>query len=179
MRQVPGLVALGCIALLVQGTLGTFAAAWLFPDLAFLVAVGAGVSIAPGGALLVAAFLGYATDLLTGALLGQHALLLALAVAATRIANRALNLQRPLPRAALVAGLVLAYGLGTAGLTRLFAGAADLGPAFFRQLAFHACVSALCAPAAIAAVGRFAALLAGTDEVPRAALQVGSRARSV
>jgi rod shape-determining protein MreD len=178
-RRPVGLLVLGLAALLVQGTLATFAPVFALPDLVFLTVVG--VAIAAGGAegLLVSAALGYAMDLLTGALLGQHALLLVTAYAVTRVANLRLNLMRPVPRVAFIAALTLAYDLGHAGLARLMSGAADIDWNFARNLLVHAAVNAACAPMGVALVQRAAALLAGEEEGARMRLHVEPRRREV
>jgi rod shape-determining protein MreD len=177
-RRAPGLALLGLAALWIQGALATLAPGFVFPDLVFLGVVG--VAIAVGGAegLLVAAVVGYAMDFLTSALLGQHALLLVGAYAATRIASLRLNLLRPIPRAVFVAVLSLAYDVGFAGLGRLFTGVPlDMEWLFVRSLLVHAVLNVLFAPAVIAIVQRASALLAGEDERGRRALRVEPRER--
>lgn len=177
MKRPGGLFALGFAALTIQGTLGTFAPAYALPDLLLLFVVGMGVCVGGVEGLLVTAALGYTEDLLSGALLGQHALLLALAFAATRIATRTLSLQRPFARLTLVAGLSLLHGLGVLGLTALFA---DAGPGDFGvadRLLLHAGVNAALAPFLIDWVERAAAQLGGEEEAARPSLRVETRGR--
>lgn len=178
MRGVPVLVLLGLFALQVQGTLATFLPSVFIPDFVFLTVVGTAIAVGGASGLLVAALLGYAMDVLGGALLGQNALLLAFAYAATRIANLRLNLLRSVPRAVLVALLTLAYGLGHAGISRLFGGApVDFGWTRLGELLLQAALNALCAPLAVAGVQRVSEFLASDDEPARRSLRVEPRGR--
>ena len=179
MRRPLGLLVLGLAVLLLQGTLATFAPPFAVPDLLFLVVVGTAVAVGGAEGFLVSALLGYAMDLLTGALLGQHALLLVTAYAATRVANLQLNLMRAAPQVVFVAGLTLGYDLAHAGVTRLMSGAVGLEWADLRNVAVHAAVNALFARAAVAGVQRCAALLAGDEEAARRSLRVAARARRI
>ncbi len=180
MRVVPGLVVLGVFALQIQGTVATFAPSVFIPDLVFLVVVGTAIAVGGAAGLLVAALLGYSMDVLTGALLGQHALLLTLAYAATRIANLRLNLLRPAPRAVLVAVLSMVYGLAHVGVGGLF-GLAPLhaGLHLLGDLLIQAVLNAICAPAAVVVVQKLADLLLGDDEPTRRSLRVEPRGRVI
>lgn len=177
MRRLLGLLALGMAVLVVQGTVATFLPVHVLPDLVFLLVVGAAIAVGGVEGLAAAALLGWAMDLLSGALLGQHALLLVLAYAATRIANLQLNLLRALPRVAFVAGLSLAYDLSHAGLAHLFAGAPVPGATFLGHALIHAVANALCAPAGLLAVQQVAALLSSDEEGGRRTLRVEPRGR--
>ena len=176
-RRAVGLFALGFVALLAQGTLATLMPVWAFPDVVFLVVVGMAVAVGGVESLLVAALLGYSLDLLSNALLGQHALLLVLASAATRIANLQLNLMRTLPRVAFVAGLTVCLDLGHAGLARLFGAGVGVDSEFLRQVAVHAAINATVAPFVVALVQRVSGVLAGEEEPQRRTLRVQPRER--
>jgi rod shape-determining protein MreD len=178
-RRLLGLVALGLALLMVQGTLATFLPVHLLPDLVFLVVVGAAVTVGGMEGLAAAAVLGWCADLLSGALLGQHALLLALAYAATRVANLQLNLLRALPRVAFVAGLSLAYDVSHAALGNLFRAAPGPDWTFAGYALTHAAANALCAPAGLWAVQQLATLLSGDEETGRRSLRVEPRGRMV
>ena len=102
MRRPAALLGLGLLALLVQCTLATFAQGFWLPDLVFLDAGGLAVVVGGVEALVVAATLGYAADLFSGSLLGEHALLLVLVCGATRVASLQLHLARSVPRVAFV-----------------------------------------------------------------------------
>lgn len=179
MRRPVGLLAVGLAVLLVQGALATFAPPFAAPDLLFLVAVGTAVAVGGAEGLVVAALLGYAMDLLTGALLGQHALLLVMAYGATRVASLQLNLLRAAPLVVFIAVLTLCYDLGHAGLTRLMRGSVGLEWSDLGHVAVHALVNAVFARPAVGAVQRCAALLAGDEEAGRRTLRVEARGRRI
>ena len=86
------------------------------PDLGLVVVVGLGLWLQGASGLGAAAVLGYVADLLSGSLLGQHALLRTLAYGMTRIAHAKLNLSGWLSLALLVGLLSLGNGIVLAGL---------------------------------------------------------------
>jgi rod shape-determining protein MreD len=96
--------------------------------------------------VVVASLLGYATDLFSGALLGQHALLRALTFAVTRLANRRLDLRQPIPLACLVAALTVLDAAGVMALTRLFAGRVAIDGDLLLLLGAQVLVNAVAAP---------------------------------
>jgi cell shape-determining protein MreD len=161
---VLALVALGVLAPMLQGAAGTFVPARFCPDLALLLVVALGLCWrSTSGGLLLAAGLGYATDLLSGALLGQHALLRVLEFLAARLASHHLNLRGPLPQSVFVAGLAAANGLALGALTSFFA--AGFGPGWISagDVWPQALVDALCAPFAVRGVERLLARLGDED----------------
>jgi len=143
-RTVAALALLGAAALVMGGVLsGVLPVGWC-PDLALVVVVGLGLRRPGPSGLLLAAGLGCLADVLTGALLGQHALLFSLAFVVTRLAGFQLDLSRPLPVGFLVAGVSIVHGIGSVALSRFFAGAATWpSPG---RLAGQAAVDALVAP---------------------------------
>lgn len=94
MRRPLTLVALGLVALLLQGGIATLVPRAFVPDLAFLVVVTCGLHLPGVRGLLVAAWLGYTADLLSGAPLGEHALLWVGLWGLTGVVNRRLDLRR-------------------------------------------------------------------------------------
>jgi rod shape-determining protein MreD len=170
-----GLFALGLAGLLAQGAGATLAPAYALPDFALLMAIA--VAVVAGGpqGLLVAALVGYAADLLSRSLLGQHAALAAMAYAVTLVVTLQLDLLRPTARLAFVALLSLAWDLGHVGISRLFSGSAGLDAEFARAAAIHAAVNALASLVVLGLVRSVAARLAGDDEAPRRALRVAAR----
>ena len=179
MRRVAGLLAFGLLALWVQGTLATLAPGFWLPDLVFLYAVGLAIVVGGSEALLLVAVLGYTADLFSGALLGQHALLLILVFAATRVASLQLHLARSVPRVAFVAGLTVFYVLGHAAVARLFVATSGIDWVFARQLAIQTGLNALLAPLVIAWVARVSGWLAPDDEGYRRGLAVELRSRGL
>jgi rod shape-determining protein MreD len=112
-------VVLGALALMLQGTVARFLPAALCPDLALVLVVTAGLALPAASGLVVAALLGAAADLLSSALLGQHALLYTVAFAVTQLANRQFELRRAGPLVIGVTALAAGLALGLAGLARL------------------------------------------------------------
>jgi rod shape-determining protein MreD len=149
------LLAVGCAALVVQGGLAGFVPPRLLPDLPLLVIAAVGLCAPPAIGLTVAAGVGYATDLLSNSLLGEHALLFAVVFAVTRRANRRLNLRGGLPRGVFAFFLTLAYGLALSIVGWSF-GTPGLGLALVPGLLLHAVVNALAIPVTSAAVIRVA-----------------------
>ncbi len=177
MSRAIGLVALGVLAPMLQGALYAFVPARLCPDLGLLLVVALGLvwrSAASG--LLLAAVLGYLTDLLSGSLLGLHALLRVLAFGLARATSQQLNLLGPLPQVVFVAGLTAANGFATGALTAFFAAQPELGAIGARDLRPQIFVNAACAPFVTAAVVRVAAWL-GEDEGGRRPLRLEGRLR--
>ena len=146
MRPAGALVALGLCALVLQGVLAALLPPVLQPDLGLLVTVAAAVAAPAVGALLLAAGLGYGTDLLSGTLLGQFALLHLLAFAATRFVHAQFHLERGLPLATFCFALSLLDALGLAALSSLFVGPSPLGVEELPLVAGRALVNAALAP---------------------------------
>ncbi len=175
MRWGIALVLFGLVALMAQGAVATFLPPPFCPDLALLVVLVLGLrweGVASG--LLMAALLGYATDMLSGSLLGQHALLRLFVFAGARLASSQLNLRGALPLSIFAAGVSLAYGGALLGLTGFFAAPAVPSWSWFADLVEHALVNAIVAPAVYSAV-EWIALWSGEDEAGRRPLRLEPR----
>lgn len=147
MKRVLALLVVGTLAAMLQGAAARFVPARFCPDLGFLIAIAIGLCWrSTTGGLVVAASLGYVADLLSGSLLGQHALLRVLAFGAARLPSRNLNLRGPLPQAIFVAALTAANALAVGALTAFFWPGAGFGVAALGDLPTHACVNAVAAP---------------------------------
>ena len=154
MKRASALLGLGFAALVVQGALATLVSPPWCPDFALLVLIGIALrweGMAAG--LLLAALLGYATDLLSGSLLGQHALLNLFAFSATGVASRKLNLRGSWPLSFFAAGVCFLYGLVMLAITGFFVGGAELRLGWFGSQAVHALVTGACAPSVSALAG--------------------------
>jgi rod shape-determining protein MreD len=173
--RAAALFGLGLAGLVLQGVASALLPPAFVPDVALLFAVG--VAVAAGGAqsLALAAAVGYAADLLSRSLFGEHAVLAAFAWAATRVVSVQLDLARLPTRLAFVAILSLACDFGHAGLERLFAGEADLDAAFAEAAGIHAAINAIVCSLVIWAVRLLSARLDGDEDAPRRALWVGPR----
>lgn len=155
MKRASTLLGLGIAALVVQGALATLVSPPWCPDLALLVLIGIGLRWGGiAGGLVLAALLGYATDLLSGSLLGQHALLDLCAFVGTAFAARQLNLRGSWPLAFFAVAVTLLYGLAMLAITGFFVGGAELRLAWLGAQGIHGLVTGACAPAVSALVGR-------------------------
>ena len=147
MKQGIALCLLGLLALMLQGALATLLGPSLCPDLGLLVVIALGLrwpNLASG--IWLAAGLGYASDLLSGSLLGQHALLRGLAFLGARLGSRQLKLRGALPRTVFVGAVSVLYGVALVSLTDFFTGGIDLRWRWFGGLLVHSAVNALLAP---------------------------------
>jgi rod shape-determining protein MreD len=163
-KPAVALLLISAFAVMVQGA----AAGWIeqlaVPDLGLLIVVALGTrwrSLASGIAL--AALIGYVADLLSGSLLGQHALLRMLAFAAARVGSRSLNLRGALPQAVFVGILTLVNALGVAVLTAFFVPDAGFGLASAGALLTHAGINAVFAPLVALGTDRILGLVSDGD----------------
>jgi len=175
MRQGLALAVLGVLTLVLQGALATIVPPPWCPDLALLVVISIGLrwrGLAFG--LCLAAGLGFAADLLSGSLMGQHALLRLFVFIAAFFAGRQLNLKGSLPLALFATGVTVAYGLLLLGLSDFFVGGQGLTWGFVGALLQHGVVNGLCAPPVLSVVGRLVAWL-GDDETGSRTLHLDAR----
>jgi cell shape-determining protein MreD len=166
---------LGVLATMTQGALAAFLPPPWCPDLGLLVVVALGLywqSVVGGFALATA--LGYVADLLSGTLLGQHALLRMMAYAAARVCGSHFNLRGPLPQMVFVAFLTLAHAVVLAGTTAFFVPQLGFKLPAVGALAAHALANALCAPLMTGLVGRLVSRL-GSDDGGRRLLDLEPR----
>jgi rod shape-determining protein MreD len=141
------LLALGALAPMLQSALAPYLSAALCPDLGLLLVVAVGLSgRSIAGGLLFSVFVGFVADLLSGALLGQHALLRVLAFAAARSANVHVNLVGVGAKGIFVAVLTVLNGLVMGGITAFFSPGTGFAAIGIRELALGALVNALAAP---------------------------------
>ncbi len=155
MKRGALLVGVGLLVLLFQGAVATEIPARFVPDLVLLMVVAIGIHLRSSvGGVTFAALLGFATDLLSGSLLGQHALLRMAALAATRLFSGRLNLRGSLPQAIFVTLLSVGDALALWALAAFFSPEASPGPGIRSGLLPHALVNGLCAPFVIAGTAR-------------------------
>lgn len=155
MKSVIAVLLIGALAPMLQGVAGTFVAPRLVPDLSMLVVIGLGLHWrSAGGGAAFATVLGFVVDLLSGALLGHHALLRLFAFGSARVCSRQLNLRGPLPQMTFVAGFTVANALGSHLLTVFFASGPGLDPATAMAVLPHAGINALFAVPVVNFVGR-------------------------
>jgi rod shape-determining protein MreD len=121
-KRALALAAIPFSALILQAAASRVVAPAWCPDLGLLLVVGFGLVLRSAGAgILFASVVGYLSDLLSGALLGQHVLLRMAAFAAARVGSRRLNLRGAVPLAIFSAALSAGHGLGLWALAAFFA----------------------------------------------------------
>ena len=163
MKRAAAIALLGLFAPIIQGALAVFVPAGWIPDAALLIVVALGLGW-PGSlaaALLLATWIGFVSDLLSGTLIGQHALIMLCSFGTARVVSVHFNLHSAPTQMALVAGLTAGTALALGGLTAFFSPDAGPGLAGGFALLRQAVLNALAAPFAIAAV---TALLTRLDE---------------
>ena len=169
---------LGLAALIVQGALArTIPPPWC-PDLAWLVVVGIGLRW-PGflAGLVLVVPLGYAMDLLSGSLMGQHAFMRLVTYLVAAVASRQLDLSGGLPVAILVFGMTILYGLGIALSLSLFSGESVLGIETLSSALGHGVANVIAAGPMIALVERVIVRFSDEETGRHAPLAMGTQRR--
>ncbi len=115
----------------------------------------------------LAGWFGFATDLLSGSLLGQHALLNLFAFAGTVLAARQLNLRGAWPLGVFAVTVTFLYGLAMLAITGFFVGGAALHWSWVGAQLTHSAMCGLFAPAVSSAVGRAAGWVGEDDPANR------------
>jgi cell shape-determining protein MreD len=163
LKRALTIAVLGLLLPMIQGALACFVPVGWIPDASLLLVIALGLGW-PGSlatALLLATWLGFVSDMLSGTLIGQHALLSLCAFGAARVVSVHFNLHSAPTQMALAAGLTAGSAFALGALTAFFSPEVGPGLAGGWALLRHTAVNALAAPFAIYAVG---ALLARLDE---------------
>ena len=172
MRQAAVLFAAGLVALIFQSVFAIAVPQPFCPDLGLLVVISIGLYWEPmPSGFALAAGLGYAADVLSGSLLGQHALLRLLSFAAARLGGQQLNLHGPLPFAVFAAGLTVVYAAALQGVFTFFTGSPTELAGHVGRTLVHALVNGASAPLVAVAVERLCSW-AGDDEAARRGLRL-------
>ena len=177
MKRTLVLLLIGIAAPMVQGAVNTFVPARFTPDLGFLIVIALGLHWrSAAGGLVVSVVLGFVADLLSGSLLGEHALLRLMAFGVARSASRHLNLRGSLPQAIFVLFFTGVNALGIGLLNTFFTSGGGFDIVTLRDLLPHASVNALFAPLVSRVVEAVATSL-GDDEGGRRTLHLEPRSR--
>ena len=177
MKRTLALLLIGIAAPMVQGAMNTFVPARFTPDLGFLIVIGLGLHWrSAAGGLAMSAALGFVADLLSGSLLGEHALLRLLAFGVARSASRRLNLRGSLPQAIFVLFFTAVNVLGIGVLNTFFTSGGGFDMVTLRDLLPHASINALFAPL-VSRVVEVVATSLGDDEGGRRMLHLEPRSR--
>ena len=167
MKRALVLAALAFVALVAQAAVARVLPVPWCPDLGLLVVVAFGLALrSPATGVVLAALVGYLSDLLSVSLLGQHMLLRMAAFGAARVGSRRLNLRGPAPLAIFAAGLSAANGLATWALAAFFAPGAAPPPPPATDFVAQALLNGVLAPFVAAGVTRICHAL-GDDEGAR------------
>ncbi len=153
MKRLLTLLGIGAVAPMLQGALVPYLPGGVCPDLPLLFVITLGLSWRSAlGGRAIAAGTGFVTDLLSGSLLGQHALLYVVAHAAARLASRHINLRGVGPQVIFCAAWSAIHGAAMAGLTAFFSPQIGFGWIDAGDLLVRSGVTAVAAPAVFALV---------------------------
>jgi rod shape-determining protein MreD len=167
------LLAAGWLALALESALLAQFPFAVVPALSLLFAIAAALLLSPLAGLLVSAALGFGADMLSGALLGQHAFLRLVEFAVVRAAIGQFDLVRPLPFASFALGVALADAAGSAALIRFFLGAFEPDARGLALVALRALATAAAAPLVLALARRVAAW--GGEADPRREMRLETK----
>jgi len=164
LKRALALVALGLFSPMIQGAMVPYLPRGACPDAGLLLVIAIGLSLRSAiGGVALTAFIGFVSDLLSGALLGSHAFLWILVFAIARVTSLHVNLHGAFMQMALAASLTAFTAFGLASLTSFFGsvGVRELvAPA---ELLRQTIVNALLAPIAMAVVARLIIRLGNDD----------------
>jgi rod shape-determining protein MreD len=155
LKRILVLAALGVLGPILQGAISPFLPRGLCPDGGLLLVVAIGLTLRSTlSGVLLAAWVGFVSDLLSGSLLGQHAIARVCAFGVARLAGLQMNLQGGFGQIVLTGAVTIVCSGLLAGLTAFFTAGAAAPMASPMEIARHAAVNAICAPLAVAFVSR-------------------------
>jgi rod shape-determining protein MreD len=173
------LLLVGITAMVLQGAINAFVPARFTPDLGFLVVIALGLRWrSAAGGLVLAALLGFVADVLSGSLLGEHALMRIFAYACARAVSRQLNLRGVVPQVIFVLAFTLVNAFGVNSLDLFFRSGGGAGGPLLRDAIPHAFANALFAPV-VSSLVESLVLALGSDEAGRNLLRLEPRRRAV
>jgi rod shape-determining protein MreD len=179
-KSFPVLLLVGFLALILQGAIArTIPPPWC-PDLGWLVVVALGLRwprFLPG--LFAAVILGYSMDLVSGSLMGQHALMRLLTYLAAALAARQLDLSGGLPVAILVFGSTVVYGVAVVGVLSFFVGSEGVDLFVLLDAICHGVANVLAAGPVLSLVERVLVRLSDEEVGRRAPVKIGLHRGSI
>jgi len=179
-KSLLAVLLLGFAALVVQGALArTIPPPWC-PDLAWLVVIGVGLRwprMLPG--VFVAVPLGYAMDLLSGSLMGQHAFMRLISYLIAAVASRQLDLSGGPAVAIFVFGMTILYGLGIVATLSFVVGSDAIGFDGVTSAFAHAVANVIAAGPMIGLVERVLARFSDDEVTQRGTLAMGPQRGSI
>lgn len=157
MKRVAVLALLGVLGPILQGAVSPYLPPGLCPDGGLLLVVAIGLTLrSTVSGVLLAAWIGFVSDLLSGSLLGQHAITRVCAFALARLSGLRMNLQGGLAQIVLTAAITVVCTAILAGLTAFFTAGSAASMLTLAEVGAHAAVNAVCAPFVVAFVARVA-----------------------
>ncbi len=169
MKLFLALLIAALFLLMAEGALAVIVPPPWCPDLGLLAIVSVGLrwrGLAWG--LVFAYILGSAADVMSGSLMGLHALLSTFVFMAAVFAGRQLNLKGSFPLVAFTGFVSFSYGLAVYGISRFFIGGIEFSLSWVLANFVHALVNGLLAPLAYAGFSRLAVWAGATDASERA-----------
>ena len=164
------LLLAGVLVLMLEGALATILPPPWCPDLRLLAVICIGLrwhGLAPG--LVLAYLLGFSADVLSGSLMGLHALLSMLTFLSAVFTGRQLNLKGLFPLMAFAASVSLFYGLALYAVSIFFVSGIQFVPQWLWENLLHSLVNGLFAPLVFEVLSRLA-VWAGADDSSERAL---------
>lgn len=176
MKSTLAVFVLGFFALIVQGALArTIPPPWC-PDLSWLVVVAVGLRWPHFiSGLLVAVTLGYSMDLVSGSLMGQHALLRLGTYLAAAVAARQLDFSGAFPVSIFVFGMTVIYGLSIVGILSFFVASEGVGLPVIGDALCHGLANTVAAGPVLALVEMLIARLSDEEVGRRGPVAMGLR----
>jgi cell shape-determining protein MreD len=174
MKAALAVLVLGLFMLIVQGALARWVLPPWCPDLAWLVVLGIGLRwphFLTG--LLLAVTLGYAMDLVSGSLMGQHALMRLVTYLAAALVTRQLDLSGGLPVSIFVGAMTVFYGVAIVTMLSFFVGSPWVGFDVLGAAAGHAIVNVLAAGPIISLVEQVLARFSDEEVGRRSPMSLG------
>jgi rod shape-determining protein MreD len=174
------LLGMGLLALILQGAIARAISPPWCPDLAWLVVVAVGLrwpNVLSG--ICLAVILGYSMDLVSGSLMGQHALMRLLTFLAAALAARQLDLSGFVAVLILVFGMTLFYGVAMVGVLTFFVDAEGIGLPVLADAFCHGLANVVAMGPVLSLVERLLMRLSDEEIGRRAPLTIGMHRGSV
>lgn len=163
MRPALAWCGVGLLGIVLEGVLAHGISPRYVPDFSLLATIAAALAFPPGRGMILAVVFGLGTDMLSGSLLGQVAMLRLFEFGLARALAGQLDLRRGVPSAVFAATLVGLDSLGLVGLSTLFLGGFPVAWSELVGLAPRALITAAFAPWVVRLALRIANVLSESE----------------